>query len=159
MTETSTTKFVHYSCREVGPLQCMLQDIRRGFKPNGFWFSVEQPNGYGWREWCESEGFNLENLTHVHDVVMAPDANFLILMSADDLDDFTRKYRDNGLREIEYINWVAVSAEYDGIIIAPYCWERRMHLLWYYGWDCASGVVWNVKAIESVTLREIREIA
>jgi hypothetical protein len=28
----------------------------------------------------------------------------------------------------------------------------RMGLMWYYGWDCASGCIWDTSVIERVTL-------
>jgi len=37
-----------------------------------------------------------------------------------------------------------VSKEYDGIEIAPYQWDARLSLIWYYGWDVASGCIWNL---------------
>ena len=48
------------------------------------------------------------------------------------------------------INWLAVARDYDGILIAPYCYTRRMTLDWYNTWDCASACVWNARAIERV---------
>ena len=69
---------VHYSSGPVGPLRLMLQ-ARGGHnhfigKPHGLWLSVEG-NGDGWRDWCLSEGFGIEWLTHVHDVSLAEGAN------------------------------------------------------------------------------------
>ena len=41
------------------------------------------------------------------------------------------------------------TSDYQGIIIAPYLWTRRHHEStgWYYSWDCASGVIWDARAI------------
>jgi len=56
------------------------------------------------------------------------------------------------------IDWEAVAKRYTGIEIEPYNWERRnsgpnnnysMSMLWYYGWDCASGCVWELDALVS----------
>jgi hypothetical protein len=49
------------------------------------------------------------------------------------------------------INWKEVQDKYDGIIITPYQWSCRLMnptTSWYYGWDCASGCIWNTKCIE-----------
>lgn len=37
--------------------------------------------------------------------------------------------------------------------ITPYCWPARMDpdLIWYYGWDCASGCIWDASTIHQVT--------
>lgn len=48
------------------------------------------------------------------------------------------------------IDWQKVSRQYDGIIIAPYQWEHRLSSDWYYPWDCASGCIWNGKAIQTI---------
>jgi hypothetical protein len=56
-----------------------------------------------------------------------------------------------------YIDWLRVAQKSAGIIIAPYIWERRLHLPWYYGWDCASGCVWDAAAVLSVKrLKSVR---
>ena len=47
-------------------------------------------------------------------------------------------------------NWDDVVRQYDGLIIAPYQWAKRCDYSWYYGWDCASGVIWNLRAVASV---------
>ena len=31
-----------------------------------------------------------------------------------------------------------------------------MKLLWYHGWDCASGCIWDLKAIDSINVRRSR---
>jgi hypothetical protein len=55
-----------------------------------------------------------------------------------------------------YIDWSKVAAKHQGIIIAPYCYARRLtyHTAWYYGWDCASGCIWDLKAIQSVEVAQ-----
>ena len=55
------------------------------------------------------------------------------------------------------IAWEKVAAKYDGLIITPYIWQRRMELNWYYTWDCASGCIWNVRAIKDIRLIETVE--
>jgi hypothetical protein len=38
--------------------------------------------------------------------------------------------------------------KYDGIEINPYQFEARYQYLWYYGWDIASGCVWNLNNVK-----------
>lgn len=101
-------------------------------KPRGFWITDDSEQC--WRSWCLSEEFDLDTLTHVHEVEL-DESRILFLRSTGELDDFTR--------------------EYAGIIITPYQWARRLELSWYYNWDCASGCIWDVSAILGVHLREI----
>ena len=54
------------------------------------------------------------------------------------------------------INWRAVAGDYAGLIITPYQWSRRLEpYSWYYGWDCASGCIWDPSAITDIKLIEI----
>jgi hypothetical protein len=48
------------------------------------------------------------------------------------------------------INWKKVSNSYGGIEISPYMWPARRELDWYYGWDVASGCVWNKNVIQNI---------
>lgn len=130
-------------------------------KPRGFWITDDTENC--WRSWCVSQKFSLGMLTHKHEVTL-DEGNILILRQLYDLDDFSeqwgiakwwgpdgepRKYRD------WVIDWDKVVARYDGLIITPYIWERRMEHNWYYGWDCASGCIWKPSAIKTIRLIEI----
>jgi hypothetical protein len=153
-------KLVHYSDTHVKKLydRYQLQDCHLGFnpKPIGLWLSVDSCED-NWRSWCESEGFNLHKLTHAYDIELQDNANLLILTNEDELDNFTKEYgiKNDYMPSIYGVNWPAVADKWDGIIITPYIWSRRLeaHTFWYYGWDCASGCVWNVKAIKNITLR------
>lgn len=127
-------------------------------KPRGCWITDDSEDC--WRSWCAGEGFNLEALTHKHEVDL-DETNILSLRSAYELDAFTREYSStcrwgtNNEWVNRYIRWEDVAARYDGIIITPYQWARRMELSWYYGWDCASGCIWNAAAIREIRLIEI----
>ena len=131
------------------------QDVTH--KPRGLWFSV----GSDWQRWCLAENFSLDRLRHLHEVTLLASARLLTLRDPLDLDAFSERYgrawpftRQSG-RGAANIDWRAVSYEYDAIEIAPYQWSRRFALSWYYGWDCASGCVWNAEAIESI--RHVRD--
>jgi len=128
------------------------------YKPRGLWVSDDTCE-QNWRSWCEGESFGLDRLTHVHDVTIAASANILRLCCAYDIDDFTRVYRDGGETHAG-INWLKVAAKYDGIIITPYIWSRRLDgdAFWYYGWDCASGCIWNSSAVAAINLRQQMEV-
>lgn len=124
-------------------------------KPRGFWVSVQGEDD--WPTWCREENFGTHRLSTTHNVTLRADSNVLFLTSPELLDAFTKTY---GISEHKTlgrhswtdtrIDWPRVATEYDGVIIAPYQWERRMGLDWYYGWDVASGCIWNLTAIESV---------
>lgn len=135
------------------------------FKPHGFWVSVDGEDD--WAEWCLRENFWPEGLACRHQVTLAPEANILHLDTAEGIDAFHAAYsiEDDRVRRLfddpvftpdfisrqREIDWGAVASHYDGLIIAPYQWSQRMGgVMWYGGWDCSSGVIWNARAIESV---------
>lgn len=107
-------------------------------KPRGLWLSVDE----GWKEWCQDESFNLDGLVHSTEFDVRDDARILRIQTLLDLDIF---HRDHAHREAygDSIDWAFVAERYDGILIAPYIWQRRLEYSWYYGWDCASACIWN----------------
>lgn len=134
-------------------------------KPNGLWVSVKGLDD--WQEWCTSEGFRTHQLAVAHKVTLTDSANVLHISRPAELDEFHRQWsietdylrRDReSLVEMcgerfthnqRAIDWGKVAAQWDGIIIAPYLWSRRLdgpH--WYYGWDCASGCIWNLAVVD-----------
>jgi hypothetical protein len=52
-----------------------------------------------------------------------------------------------------YIDWPVVAEGWAGVEINPYLWKRRLNGgMWYYGWDCASGCIWDKRAISGIRL-------
>jgi hypothetical protein len=137
-------------------------------KPRGFWVSVKGEDD--WPSWCRAEEFGVERLTFEHEVTLTPGANVLVIDSLDALVAFEAEW---GVREEKSytspsgafahswvdvsINWPAFAARFSGIIIAPYQWSARMKHDWYYGWDVASGCIWDLSAIENVAVLDAEQ--
>jgi hypothetical protein len=154
----------HYSHTPIGRIESKEQITERGapehFKPHGLWVSVDG-NGDGWPEWCEAESFGL-GWTHVYAIELSEDANILLLDTIAGLDWFTEEFQVHNSRFPSYrdgMNWPEVAERWDGLIIAPYQWERRLHpnTRWYYSWDCASGCIWDSRAIASFSQLELSD--
>ncbi|OZC59227.1 hypothetical protein CH276_22530 [Rhodococcus sp. 06-470-2] len=134
---------------------------QRGDKPAGFWVSVAGEDD--WPSWCRSEEFALESLTVPHVVTLTAEANVLRINSEAELVAFDAKYHiadswylERGIESHWSIDWPRLYGEYDGIIIAPYQWKQRYgDLNWYYGWDCASGCIWNLAAIAALNVEQV----
>ena len=134
-------------------------------KPRGFWVSVTGEDD--WPSFCRAEEWGLDHLVAEHAVTLAADANVLLLQTAAELEALHAEYsvqQSAGypLAEERFrpIDWSAVAGAYQGIIIAPYQWSMRLGgPFWYYGWDCASGCIWDLDAIESVTVMSVAEAA
>ena len=141
-------------------------------KPNGLWFDVDED----WKRWCEATQFSLETFRYRHMVTIVDASRILFLRKAKDIDVFTRTYSRNlsgNIRLMQsaddneafsreygrdlfadiqrqfsnYIMWGEVAGKYSGIVIAPYSRSRSAAYLWYYGWNCASGCVWDTSVI------------
>ncbi len=77
-------------------------------------------------------------------------------MSGEQLLEFNERYAKRVILGGEdfagYIDWIKVAKQYAGLIIAPYQWGYRLEpgTHWYYGWDCASGCIWDASVIERI---------
>jgi hypothetical protein len=111
-----------------------------------------------WPSWCHSEGFCEDRLVHRFRITLADDANILQLVGEGGIRSLTQEYGVTpqgitgrfGLRDSHWIDWPRIAQQYKGVIISPYCWGSRLEVAWYYGWDCASGCIWDASAIASV---------
>lgn len=149
----------HYSTKPMKRVRSARQadDLQSQFcgKPRGLWVSVKGEDD--WASWCQGEQWGLDRLVVRHSVVLTPGANILRVSGVRALDDFHHRYSVTemlGRYSRSYIDWRFVAKKFDGILIAPYVWERRLEKPlsdWYYGWDCASGVIWNARAVAQVT--------
>jgi hypothetical protein len=159
-----TNKYIHYSDKPLNHLLDVPPEAQseNGMKPRGVWFGI----GSSWKDWVSTEYGNSSTDIQGHfptnketAIVLKRNAKILRITSAKGLNEFTKKYPGEDeylkpIKNVEYglgrmINWKRVAKDYDGIIIAPYIASRRLSIQtpWYYGWDVASGCVWNIDAI------------
>jgi hypothetical protein len=141
----------HYDKRELTMLDTAWQyEQEVWFKPRGLWLS----DGDEWKQWCESEDFHLDEITHRHEIVLADGWDILTLGTEQELRDFTKEYGKELLPglSMQYIDWARVVDDYDGVIFSPYHWHLRfdMDIFWYNTIDVSSACIWNVEAIESI---------
>jgi len=167
-------KLSHYSEFPVTEIRSVSQetvhDMAHFEKPKGFWVSVDGPGD--WKDYCEQVHW-LAKLTFRYRVTLAGNANILTLRSPEDIDSFTDRYgivpapvlipTGFGAGEMHQspptIDWARVAREYQGIIIAPYIWQKRLDYMaaWYYGWDCACGCIWDASAIAKLRLMTVHK--
>lgn len=154
-------KLGHYSKNPVDRLELKSQtNLRTAFKPRGLWFEVE--GDQDWKEWATAEEFVDISAQYHYRIIPSLGTKLLHIQSVAELDEFHEEFKSPerlypGSPD-EYIDWVKVSESWDGIIIAPYQWSRRLSSdpcsHWYYGWDCASGCLWNPKSTTAELIRE-----
>lgn len=149
-------RLYHYTDEPPGEVAPTDQLHSDGRKPCGFWVS-DCDIGQGWREWCEAESFALGGLRY-RQFVGVDAGKILHLKSVSDIDAFSVDFQRNetfGSYTKYLIDWAIVAREFSGILISPYQRDRRLDGAasdWYYGWDCASGCIWNPDAITELTL-------
>ena len=132
--------------------------LRPSMKPEGLWFSPEDATreyDESWRAYCSD--LSLNPLTYKYHVKLSPDANLLLISDVSGMYKFCKKYRskeDVAVYGNLGICWQYVALDYQGIIISPYQHSLRLDsdFYWYYPWDCASGCIWDISAISSLTL-------
>jgi hypothetical protein len=117
-------------------------------KPRGFWYAFDD----SWVSWAK-ENMNWLMGDYLYEVKVHS-TNILSLSTYDELVQLTKEYKCSfscdriGL----FMDWRRFSEKYDGIEINPYIWKARLEFMWYYGWDVASGCIWNLDKVELVPL-------
>lgn len=122
------------------PAMVAKQDV--DFKPSGLWYSC----GSDWLQWTKAERYSPHRYRYVIRTAAALDAfgrKFIV----------ARRQERRRRRSLRYdpIDWAAVAEQASGIEICPYIRSRRLGVLWYYGWDVASGCIWRGDAIISIS--------
>lgn len=126
------------------PLKFPVLQYNKGPKPRGLWYAI----GTSWIDWVRNEMPDWEG-DYIYKLQLNSN-NILFLKTYDDLVSFTQKYSDEQSLDTTNINWERVSNEYSGIEINPYQSKARYDILWYYGWDIASGCIWNKNALNTI---------
>ena len=138
--------YIHYS---KDPLEEVYdtpeQDVSS--KPNGLWISVDN----AWEQWCLGEDWNIDSFKF-ENLITLDTRDLLFLTTEWKLLEFTQMYG-----RLHYIDWERVAKIYKGIVITPYQWGCRLDqkTMWYYGWDVASGCIWDKNAIIDVRTNAI----
>lgn len=144
----------------IQPKQQPYEEMRAFRKSRGLWYGINQ----SWVEWCSTEMPHWVH-DHFHEVVL-DHSKILRITNIREFAAFEKKFgmTDPLLEEMrdlvflrpsdrvgrDSIDWHKVAEQYSGLEITPYLWEKRLTSMWYYGWDCASGCVWDANAIISI---------
>ena len=115
-------------------------------KPKGLWYGI----GYSWINWVKTEMPEWMGM-YIYKIELNP-ATILRISTVEMLDEFNKTYAEES-RSFPgfYLDWNLVTTKYSGIEISPYQWSRRMKYMWYYGWDVASGCIWNHNVVSNLT--------
>lgn len=160
--ESDAVSLFHYSRRKLrfSPSRKYQQRAAElDFKPSGLWLSDDGDRG--WREFCERENFRVESLAHRQEFLCST-GSWAVLRSFSDILSFTDEFCAKGtlIPGVTSIDWQRVKSAYGGLLITPYCYIARhdTRTFWYYGWDCASACVWDLRTVRAVTVSLTRTV-
>lgn len=148
--------WTHYSEKPLTRLH-KLEQPRESYalaKPRGLWLTDN--SAYNWPAWCRENNFHLERL-QVATSFELDERCVLRMRNISELEWFTREYGVDVGQQFEgtTIDWHRVSMTYCGVVITPYLYVARLDLRWYYGWDCASGCVWDPDVLTVISIEEV----
>jgi hypothetical protein len=141
----------HYSRTPINSIRSEIPGGRwDNMKPKGLWVSVKGEDD--WPSWCKGEDWGDIGAKLCYRIELHENAKLLMITNGAELIDFHEKYSAQVHEKLDFFrvpDWARVGEKYQGIIIAPYIWSMRLHstMTWYYGWDCASGAIWDATAI------------
>ena len=138
-----------------------------GRKPEGLWYECQDGSSTSWKDFCDAglsggyhhsvspSGVRSVRYDSSFNVVLADNGyHMLNIPDVHSFDKFSEMYGvphpvfpDDP--EENMIDWPRVAKDYAGIEICPYLDSRR-DIMWYYGWDVASGCVWDPSGIKEL---------
>ena len=119
-------------------------------KPNGLWYACGS-------EWLDFD-YKVKNPKYLYKLDI--DYSRVLKLTKKDIKKFEKEYLQEHPKVQDYymINWKKVAEKYSGIEICPFMQDihdlaifENLHI-WYYGWDVASGCIWDRSAIKNVEL-------
>lgn len=137
---------LHFSAKPIERLHAVKPWTEEGgyLKPHGFWYECDGD----WQRWTSGESFDDLSKKLCYRLELR-DANVLKITTLAEFDAFQKQYvtvaaypgSSTKMPDVKRL----YDDGYDGLEIAPYQWKRRLGMgtMWYYGWDCASGVLWT----------------
>lgn len=113
------------------------------------WWAVDD----AWLSWCEGD---MPDWVGEHFYDLHIDESKILIIGRDmTLEQFHHKYSVPSYpgAPSRSIDWARVAEHYSGIEIPEYSYQHRLEIgfLWYYGWDVASGVIWDAAALRDIT--------
>lgn len=153
-------RLLHYSREPLITVRSVDQTGKGAgvYKPRGLWVSVEGDDD--WPTWCQAEDFGLDRMAWVTEIDVDL-SRVLVLDTERAVRDFADAYGSFNRYSIRVIDWSSVASACGGLVIAPYQWGLRLaeDFDWYYGWDCASGCIWDASAVRGLAPASAPEVS
>lgn len=144
--------YIHYGHKQF--LKSRFEEIRnqKFTKPYGGLWGSDVYSEYGWKEWCEDNGFRECEEEKAFYFELAPEAYVLHIRKLEDLAHLPENRKaDTGISYAKSIDFEALKAS--GVDAIELHLSNDHRLYWgMYGWDCDSIVILNPDIVEEVEL-------
>jgi hypothetical protein len=131
---------------------------------NGRKFSLNKPDGglwssplksvFGWKDWCEAEGYiQRYGFSCGFKFKLKSRSRIYVIDSLQDFQDLLRLYSRRNLMGDRCIDWERLSKDYDGCFLTlPGLDQTRLGAegLGMYSWDCESLVIFDLNVLSVV---------
>jgi hypothetical protein len=149
--------YIHYGHAQFNPVLFKpIQNYETPFtKPRGGLWASRINAEYGWKDWCEREGYAECRESNSFRFTLKENANVLKINTVDDLRDLPKIKSQFSCLSM----WVLLDYEkllsdgYDAIEVTIYNNGGLYYAL--YGWDCDSILIMNPAVIEPCTERMV----
>ena len=127
-------------------------------KPSGGFWASSVDAKVSWREWCESEDYNMQKLKKSFDFTLRDNAKILHIKSKADFEKIKHEHPDWfiepkwGFIEKAFLDFEKLSNLFDAIEINAGS-DRELYFN-FYGWDCDSIVIFNLNCVEYAKEKE-----
>tara|TARA_Y100001970_G_scaffold2942_1_gene3464 strand:- start:1204 stop:1773 length:570 start_codon:yes stop_codon:yes gene_type:complete len=133
-----------------------------GNKPDGLWYECQDGSAETWEEFCNTGFGDDQYYEKKYDGqynVILNDYEILFIPDEYHFEKFYKMYSvphpadpDGKKGYDKQIDWPRVASDYAGIEICPYLSSKRNDddSFWYYGWDVASGCVWDPSGVKEL---------
>lgn len=123
-------------------------------KPAGGFWGSRIDAGVSWKEWCEAEYYEVQQLSRHFDFTLKDGAKILQIKNKIEFEKIRQEHKDWFLKpkwdfiDKFYLDFEKMSKLFDGIEV--FAGSDRELYFDFYGWDCDSIVIFNLDCVEAV---------
>ena len=155
--------YIHYGSSEFDKEKFVpIKNGNLESKPYGGLWASPADSKYGWKDWCENEGFRLDDLSSSFSFVLSDDSRVLHLRSGKDVYKLPRYnywacFSGDPKHAFMCIDFEALMKNYDAVEVhlseeGPCKYDDSLY--WkMYGWDCDSILIMNPDIVIAVSGR------
>lgn len=148
------TTYIHYGATEFNPHYDKQHTgheadwMHKLNKPHKGLWGCRKGSEFGWKDFCEEDGFRTDSLSKHFCFKLAKNAKILRLKSPNDCLKYEVNPDDDAFFERQ-LDMAKIMNEFDGMEVLNANLDR-MRYGYFYGWDVDSIVVWNLDKVVQI---------